>query len=176
MNLVLIGYRGAGKSSVAKIVASRLSRPAISTDAEIIARAKCSIPDFVRQFGWDRFRDLESDVCREVSNRNGLVIDTGGGIILREQNIKALKANGRLFWLTAEVETIRRRIGDDTHRPSLTGGKSFTDEIEEVLRERGPIYQAAADDVIATDGRRPVEVAEAVFTRFKEVSGGVIPT
>jgi len=163
MNLVLIGYRGTGKSTVGRILAQRLKRELISTDAEVIRRAGRSIPDIVKASGWDHFRDLESAVCRDLSHRDGLVIDTGGGAILRPQNVACLKSNGRLYWLTAEVATIAARIGGDTQRPSLTGSKSFTDEIEEVLRERRPRYQAAADHVIPTDGRSPEDVAAAIL-------------
>lgn len=163
MNLVLIGYRGTGKSTVGRLLAQRLKRELISTDAEVIRRAGRSIPDIVKASGWDHFRDLESAVCRDLSNRDGLVIDTGGGAILRPQNVACLKSNGTLYWLTAEVATITARIGGDTQRPSLTGSKSFTDEIEEVLRERRPRYQAAADHVIPTDGRSPEDVARAIL-------------
>jgi shikimate kinase len=166
MNVVLIGYRGTGKSTVGKIVASRLGRAMISTDAEIVKRAGQSIPEIVARQGWDYFRDLESRVCQELAGRDGLVIDTGGGAILREDNVKALKKTGTLFWLTASVETITRRIGRDTQRPSLTGTKSFVDEIQEVLRERTPKYEAAADHVIATDGRSLVQVADEILARL----------
>jgi shikimate kinase len=86
--------------------------------------------------------------------------------------VTVLKANGVLFWLTAEIETIRKRIGGDTQRPSLTGTKSFTEEIEEVMRERRPKYQMAADHVIATDDRSLHQVAEAVMIRVKPMSHG----
>jgi len=153
MNIVLIGYRGTGKSTVGRLLAARLGRTLVSTDAEIVARAKRAIPEIVAQEGWDYFRDLESDVCRELAGRDQLVIDTGGGAILRTQNVEALKKSGRLFWLTASVETIATRIGGDNQRPSLTGTKSFLDEVADVLRERTPKYQAAADHVVATDDR-----------------------
>ena len=91
MNIVLIGYRGTGKSSVAGILADRLGWKHISTDAEIIVRAQQSIPDIVKAFGWDYFRNLESDVCRDVAGGDHLVIDTGGGAILRSHNVDALK-------------------------------------------------------------------------------------
>jgi shikimate kinase len=167
MNLVLIGYRGTGKSSVATLLTERLKRRAVSTDSEIIARAKLSIPEIVKQFGWDHFRDLESEVCRNVASQDNLIIDTGGGAILRQQNVDALKANGMLFWLTAETETIRRRIGGDAQRPSLTSTKSFTEEIEEVMRERRPKYLAAADQVIATDERSIDQVAQTILALFR---------
>jgi len=166
MNVVLIGYRGTGKSTVGKIVAARLGRPVVSTDAECVKRAGQSIPEIVAQQGWDYFRNLESQICRELAGQDGLVIDTGGGAILRLENVEALKKTGTLFWLTASVETITKRIGRDTQRPSLTGTKSFVDEIQDVLRERTPKYEAAADHVITTDGRSIVQIADEILARL----------
>ncbi len=166
MNIVLIGYRGTGKSTVGKLVAARLGRPMISTDAEIVKRAGKRIPEIVAQHGWDFFRDLESQVCRDLAKQKGLVIDTGGGAILRSENVESLKRHGILFWLTASVETITSRIGGDTQRPSLTGTKSFVDEVQDVLRERTPKYQAAADHVIATDGRSIAQIADEILARL----------
>ena len=167
MNLVLIGYRGTGKSSVGHLLAQRLGWNLISTDDEIVKRAGLSIPEIVKESGWDHFRDLETEVCRDVAARDRSIIDTGGGIILRQQNVDRLKANGVLFWLTAEVPTIARRIGEDTQRPSLTGAKSFTDEIAEVLHVRLPKYQAAADHVIATDRLAQGQVADAILAHVR---------
>ena len=164
MNIVLIGYRGAGKSAVGRRLAARLGRTLLSTDAEIVRRAHRTIPEIVAQDGWEYFRDLESTICRELAARDQLVIDTGGGAILRMQNVEALKENGTLFWLTASVETIVKRIGGDTQRPSLTGTKSFVDEIQDLLRERTPKYQAAADHVITTDDRSLDQLVETVLT------------
>jgi shikimate kinase len=164
MNIVLIGYRGTGKSTVARLLASRLGRELVSTDAEIVKRAQSTIPEIVAQEGWEHFRDLESEICREVAGRDQLVIDTGGGAVLRAQNTEALKKNGTVFWLTASVETMAKRIGADDQRPSLTGTKSFVEEIQDVLRERMPIYQAAADHVITTDTRSINQLVETVLT------------
>lgn len=166
MNIVLIGYRGTGKSTVGKLLADRLGRDLISTDAEIVKRAGQAIPDIVKQHGWEHFRDLEAEVCRELAGRDGVIIDTGGGVILRQENIDHLKVNGRLFWLTADIPTIIKRIGKDTQRPSLTGKQSFTEEIEEVLRERRPKYQAAADHQIDTDGHSLAQVMDAVMAKL----------
>jgi shikimate kinase len=163
MNIVLIGYRGTGKSTVGKLLAARLGRELVSTDAEIIKRAKRTIPEIVTQEGWEYFRNLESGICRELASRDKLVIDTGGGAILRTQNVEALKKNGTVFWLTASVETIGKRIGGDNQRPSLTGAKSFIDEIQDVLRERTPNYQAAADYTIATDDRSVNQLVETLL-------------
>ncbi len=164
MNIVLIGYRGTGKSTVGRLLAARLGQELVSTDAEIIKRAQYSIPEIIAQKGWEHFRDLESDICREFAGRDQLVIDSGGGAILRVQNVEALKKNGTVFWLTASVETIAKRIGSNNQRPSLTGTKSFVDEIQDVLRERTPKYQAAADHSIATDNRSVNQLVETILT------------
>ncbi|MEO6308330.1 MAG: shikimate kinase [Nitrospiraceae bacterium] len=164
MNIVLIGYRGTGKSSVGRLLAARLGRKLVSTDAEIVKRAHRTIPEIVAQDGWEYFRDLESDVCRELAGRDLLVVDTGGGAILRAQNVEVLKRNGTVFWLEASVGTITKRIGGNNQRPSLTGTKSFLDEIQDVLRGRTPAYQAAADHVITTDDRSINQLVEAILT------------
>lgn len=166
MNLVLIGYRGTGKSTVAKILATQLGWQAVSTDARIVEQAQKSIPDIVAQYGWDHFRDIETEACSALKERDHLVIDTGGGIILRTKNLDALKPNGLVFWLTATVSTIARRISQGTQRPSLTGEKTFIEEIHAVLTERTPKYQAAADHVIATDHASPEDVASRIVTTF----------
>jgi len=163
MNIVLIGYRGTGKSTVGRLLAARLGRELVSTDAEIVKRAQRAIPEIVAQQGWDYFRDLESEICRELGGRDQLVIDTGGGAILRAQNAEKLKKNGTVFWLTASVETIAKRIGSNNERPSLTGNKSFVDEVQDVLRERAPKYQTAADHIIATDNQSINQLVETLL-------------
>ena len=166
MNVVLIGYRGTGKSTVGRIVAARLGRVLVSTDAEIVKVAGQRIPEIVEKHGWEYFRNLETKICQELAGRDEIVIDTGGGAILRSQNVEGMKRTGKLFWLTASVETIAKRIGSDTQRPSLTGTKSFVDEIQEVLRERTPKYQAAADYVIETEGKSLSQVADEILGRL----------
>lgn len=166
MNIVLIGYRGTGKSTVARILGQRLERTVISTDAEIVKAAKQSIPQLIEQFGWDHFRKLETEVCHKFTGQENLVIDTGGGLILKEENVQLLKANGTFFWLTATVSTIASRISGDTQRPSLSGTKSFVEEIEEILEIRIPHYQAAADHVILTDQISPEHIADAILSRI----------
>lgn len=164
MNIVLVGYRGTGKSTVGKVLAARLGRPVVSTDAEIVRRAGQSVPEIVAQHGWEHFRDLESTVCQDFSGRDGLIIDTGGGAILRPQNVECLKKTGTIFWLTASVSSIASRIGSDTQRPSLTGTKSFIEEIEEVLAVRSPKYQEAADHIIPTDGRSINQIVDTILS------------
>lgn len=164
MNIVLVGYRGTGKSTVGKVLAARLGRPVVSTDTEVVRRAGQTVPEIVAQHGWEHFRDLESTVCQDFSGRDGLIIDTGGGAILRPQNVECLKKTGTIFWLTASVSSIASRIGSDTQRPSLTGTKSFIEEIEEVLAVRSPKYQEAADHIIPTDGRSINQIVDTILS------------
>ena len=166
MNIVLIGYRGTGKSTVARILGQRLRRKVISTDEEIVKEAGQSIPHIVEQFGWDHFRRLETQMCQKLTGQKNLIIDTGGGLILKEENVTMLKADGKLFWLTAEVSTIASRISGDTQRPSLLGNKSFVEEIEEILEIRSPHYQAAADVIIPTDNEPPETIAAQILLKF----------
>lgn len=168
MNIVLIGYRGTGKSTVAKILARRLGRKIISTDADIVNETGQSIPHIVEQYGWEHFRDLETQICRSLQHQTDLIIDTGGGLILREENVRLLKTNGRLFWLTADVPTIVQRISGDTQRPSLSGTKTFVEEVEEILTERTPKYRAAADIIISTDRETPESIASKVLLHLDE--------
>ncbi len=166
MNIVLTGYRGTGKSAVARLLAEKLGRQQVSLDDEIAEREGRSIPEIVADRGWEYFRDVESAVLAEAAGRDDLVLDTGGGAILRPANVQALLKNGILFWLQASPATICSRICHDTGRPALKQGKTFLEEVEEVLAERTPLYHAAADFEIVTDGRPVEAVAEEVLGYF----------
>jgi shikimate kinase len=150
MNIVLIGYRGTGKTAIAKLLGQRLSMRVVGMDEEIERRAGKSIPKIVEERGWDHFRELESQVAADLETRDDLIIDAGGGIVVRPQNVEMLQKNGMLFWLVADEATIISRIMSDHHRPSLTGAKSPTEEVAEILAMRTPLYEAAADHVINT--------------------------
>lgn len=164
MNIVLIGYRGTGKTVVGKLLAEKLDRELINMDARIVEKAGLTIPEIVEECGWERFRDLESEVAEEVSGKDNCVIDTGGGVILRSRNVEQLKKRGVLFWLGADEKIIAERIGAGKHRPSLTGKKSFLGEIHEVLSARTPLYEAACDHPLDTSTRSPEEIAREIIT------------
>jgi len=163
MNLVLIGYRGTGKSVVGAILARRLAMRYIGMDAAIVERAGMAIPDIVEKYGWPGFRNLESAEARELAGLDNLVIDTGGGIIERPENIEALQKSAMIFWLKAKVDTIVSRIEGDTQRPALTSGKSFTEEVTEVLERRIPSYRRAARHEIDTDELTPEQLADRII-------------
>ena len=101
MNLVLIGYRGTGKSAIARRLAALLDRQVVSLDHEITRLAHMPIPNIVAAHGWSHFRDLEERVCREFGAQDGIIIDCGGGVVEREANFTSLRAGGKVFWLRA---------------------------------------------------------------------------
>jgi shikimate kinase len=166
MNLVLVGYRGTGKSMVAQRLGRTLGRPVVSLDSEIVRLAGQRIPELVAQHGWKHFRDLEEQICRQFGAGDGQILDCGGGVVEREANHAALREHGRVFWLRATPTTIIARIGGDSNRPSLTGGKSFTEEVTEVLERRTPLYQTMAHETIDTDGRNLDDIAAEIARRW----------
>ena len=168
MNIVLIGYRGTGKSAVGELLALRLKMPCIGMDAEIVKRAGMSIPEIVEKYGWQKFRDMESEEARELAGLDNIIVDTGGGVVERPENIEALKTNSIIIWLKASVDTIVSRIQGDTERPALTAGKTFTEEIAEVLERRVPKYKSAAQYEIDTDESTPEQVADRIIEIWKE--------
>ncbi len=175
MNLVLIGYRGTGKSTIAQLLGARLQWPVLAIDAEIVRREGRSIPEIVADRGWTRFRDIESAVTAEASAGDGQVLDCGGGVILRPENTAALKANGHVTWLTAPIDVLAARIAGDANRPSLTG-KPVADEVRDVLAEREPLYRAAADAIVDTGSDTPENCAERIaelFLAFSRAKGHI---
>lgn len=171
MNIVLIGYRGTGKSVVAELVATHLELSCVGMDARIVERAGMPIPEIVEKYGWPGFRDRETELAQELAKRDDLVIDTGGGVIERPENMQALGKDAVVFWLKASVPTIVSRIQGDTERPSLTGEKSFTEEVEEVLSRRFTNYRDAAHHEIDTDRLTPKEVAQRIVDLCQPAMG-----
>src|SRR5262245_7937189 len=110
MNLVLIGYRGTGKSTVANLLAGQLGMEVISLDREIVRQAGCPIPEIVATHGWPYFRDVEAEITARCAARDNIIIDAGGGVILRPENVAHLRRGGKLFWLRASVPVIVARI------------------------------------------------------------------
>ncbi len=161
MNIVLIGMRGSGKTAVGKILSQRLGREMVELDELVARKAGKSIPKIVARQGWEKFRDIEEAVTAEVSQRDNIIIATGGGVVTRESNIANLKENGLLVWLTAGIDSLLQRIGDDKNRPLLKA-KTRREDLEIALTERQPLYQKAADITIDTENRTPEAVAETV--------------
>ena len=147
MNIVLIGYRGSGKSTVGKKSAGRLGMKFVDTDDLLQREHRMSIREIVEACGWEYFRAAEKRLIGEIALKNHLVIASGGGAVLDAENVTALRRNGLMIWLRADSQTLLRRMGEDPQtlgcRPSLTG-KRLSEEIGELLTYRNQFYKRAA--------------------------------
>ena len=168
MNIVLIGMRGSGKTTVGKILAQKLGRKFVEMDELIARKAGLSIAEIVEKHGWEKFRDMEEEITNEVAERDNIINAAGGGVVTREQNMQELKKNGILVWLRAGVETLVSRVGEDSQRPLLVG-KTPREDLEMTLNERTPLYQKAAGLVVDTENKTPEEVAEAVMKSLEKI-------
>ena len=166
MNIVLMGYRGCGKTTVGRIVAEKLKRPFFDTDAIIQERAGKTIREIVADGGWVAFRTLERSAVEELAGKEWCIIALGGGAVLDQENVKELKRNGVFLWLTVDRATIAGRLRNDrvsdAQRPPLSGTDSGA-EIELLLREREPVYRSVADRIINTTRHSADEVAAEII-------------
>ena len=169
MNIVLIGYRGTGKSVISRILADTLHCQRYSLDEEVIRQTGKSISEMVEQEGWSRFREVEREVVKRVSfEAQNSVIDCGGGVIIDERNTADLKKNSKIVLLTSNLEKIIQRIKVDSTRPPLKEGLSFEEEHHLIFNERLPKYNAAADCVFETTYLNPREIALKIIGYFKK--------
>jgi len=164
MNIVLIGLRGAGKTTVAKLLSKKQSMNCISTDDEISAIEKASISNIVKNHGWKHFRRLEKNVITGLADSDNTVIDTGGGVIMDPDNVKILKSLGKVFCLTAPVSLLYKRIERSIDRPKLTNEDDGLSELNKLFEERESLYREAADAIVDTEGKSPKQIVEEIVT------------
>lgn len=173
-NIVLIGYRGSGKTSVGRELARRLDRPFFDSDVLVEAREGRSIREMVEREGWPFFREREKAVIRRLAAKRNAVIATGGGAVLDPENAELLKSTGWVVLLTAAEEVLVRRIRADAasreQRPSFSGTEpsdaSLLEETRVILSQRMPIYQALADLVIDGTAASTAEIVEEILRCF----------
>jgi len=152
-NLVLIGGRACGKTSVGQALARALQRPFVDLDQVLVAEAARSIAEIVAAEGWPGFRQREKELVARLGARPGQVLAPGGGVVLDPENVALLREHGLVIWLYADPATLRQRLrqdqGSQDFRPSLTGADPGA-EMERVLAEREPLYRAAAHVTLDT--------------------------
>ena len=159
MNLILIGMRGSGKSTVGSILAQKMGRAFYDMDALVTQRAGITIAEIVRMHGWETFRDQEAAMIQEVAEQTKVIIAPGAGAILKKSSVEILAQHGTFIWLKASVEQLLKRLENDTCRPSLLGNKTCSEEMEEIWAQRKHLYAQTADIVVETDHKTPEEVA-----------------
>ncbi len=176
MNLILIGYRGSGKSAVGRRLAARLDLKFVDIDDLIEKEQRAPIDDIVKSHGWGHFRKLERNTIEEISKEDCIVVAPGGGAVLDTDNVEALRKNGFIIWLKADKETLLKRLDQDPgtkkRRPTLTG-KGTSAELKEVLSLREPIYEKVSDIQIDTSALDVGAVVESILTVVKGKMGRI---
>ncbi len=167
-NLILVGPMGAGKSTIGRLLAKELQLPFKDSDKEIEERTGANIPWIFDVEGEAGFREREQSALAELCQEEGLVLATGGGAVLREENRRALREGGCVIYLHASVEQQLERTSRDRNRPLLQ-----TENPGDVLRKlftlRDPLYRDVADLIIETDQRPPRMVMQEILDRLEQL-------
>ncbi len=163
MNLILCGMMGVGKTTVGIKIAEKTGRRWYDTDGIIVDRHG-KISDIFEYYGEEHFRKIETEVVKELATKDGLVISTGGGLVLKRENDTLLKENGKIVFLRATAETLLNRLGGDRTRPLLSGSTvTLGERLRRLLEERTPVYESVADVIVDVDGKTPEAIAEEVI-------------
>ncbi len=166
-NIVLIGMRGSGKTTIGQMLAEKLGKDFIDLDQALSMQLGMPLAEAINTKGWDFFRDQEAIVAKKHEDIQNYVIATGGGVILKKENIEALKKNGIFVFLNAQPSVLAQRIGDDHNRPPLHKGYASKDELELVLQERESLYKNNANIIIDTDTINEEQTVDAIIANLK---------
>ena len=161
-HIYLIGFMGCGKTSVSIAMNQLYGKNIVEVDDRIIAKEGRSINQIFAESGENYFRDLETEMLKELADEDNIIVSCGGGMVLREENRRLMKENGVIIWLDATPETILDRVKDDDSRPNLKG-KKIVKDIEALKNKRADAYAEAADIKVDTDGKTIREVAKEIY-------------
>lgn len=172
MSIVLVGYRGCGKTSVGRLLAERLRCELLDTDALIVARAGMTIREIFAQSGEPHFRQLESAALDDALAKRSTILSTGGGIILSPANRQKLKASARpVVYLACPPEVLLQRIQGDAasaiNRPNLTSLGGGLDEVRQMLTFREPLYREVATLIIDAASHTPTQLADEILKQVR---------
>ncbi|MBE5921461.1 MAG: shikimate kinase [Lachnospiraceae bacterium] len=161
-NICMIGFMGSGKSTVSKKLERLLGREEIEMDDYIINKEGMSIPDIFAKFGETYFRQVETEVMRALMQEQGKIISCGGGVVMKDENVAAMKQGGMIIMLDATPETIYERVKDSTDRPLLNGNMNI-EHVRGLMAKRSERYKVVADYIVHTDGKTVAKVCEEII-------------
>ncbi|MBA4687888.1 MAG: shikimate kinase [Candidatus Galacturonibacter soehngenii] len=164
-HIMLIGFMGAGKSTVSSYLSKQLNMEEVDTDSLIVKKEGKKIPQIFEENGEKYFRDCESSILIDLQKRNNLIVSCGGGIVLREENVWNMKKQGRIVLLTATPQTIYERVKDSKERPILNDNMN-TEFIAQLMEKRQDKYLAAADIIVATDQKTVEQICDEIIEKL----------
>lgn len=165
-NIFLIGFMGAGKSTAASALKHELNMNLVEMDEKIAQREGMAVSDIFDKHGEEYFRGLESSLVAELQQSSGNIVSCGGGVVIRQQNVARMKQNGHIVLLTAGPETIYERVKNSRERPILNGNMNV-EYISGLMEKRRELYLAAADIIIATDGKTVPEICGEIIAALE---------
>jgi shikimate kinase len=148
-NIILCGFMGCGKSTIGRKIANKTEKEFVDMDRYIEKKAGMTVSEIFEKYGEEKFRELETEACKELSEKSGLIIASGGGTLTYQRNIDILKKSGRIVYIDVKYEMLCKRLKRDTRRPLLQV-ENRNAVIKELLEKRRPIYEKAAS--IYVDG------------------------
>lgn len=164
MNIVLCGMMGCGKTTVARALSERLGWQRVDTDEWIVGRYG-DISAIFSKHGESYFRDLETEAVRALPCGEDIIVSVGGGLVLKEENVRLLKAQGKIVYLQARKETLQQRLEGDTTRP-LLAGEALSARLDGLLSERSATYEKVADVILCVDEKTPAKIADEIAKKF----------
>ena len=166
-NIFLIGFMGVGKSTVSNALQNTFAMDVVEMDEMIAKKNNMSISEIFDLHGEEYFRNEETNLLKEVGNEKNKIVSCGGGVAMREVNVQEMRKSGKVILLTAKPETILERVKENHDRPLLENNKTV-EYVSELMEKRRPAYEAAADIVIATDGKSANEICEEIIAQVKK--------
>lgn len=161
-HIYLIGFMGTGKTTVSRRLKNLMNVKEIDMDATIVEENSMSIPEMFQQFGEEYFRGKETRLLQRLALKSPAIISCGGGTVLREENVAAMKESGTIVLLTATPETVYERVKNGRERPLLKG-RMDVESIREFMEQRREIYEKVCDYIVSTDGKTPEEIAREIM-------------
>ena len=166
--IVLIGFRGTGKSTIGALLARSLNWKLISTDTLIEKHHQMEIKDIVAKYGWKEFRRMEHSVIKTISARMNSVVDCGGGVTENPENLNLLRPGSLIVWVDADIEEIRKRLKKDGELRPLLSEAEFDIDLHKNYQRRRPVYQSYARMQVNSSTMSPAEICERILNELNQ--------